>query len=151
MSEAKSQIVPAFFIVHAANADEADLAAIEQRDKLTLIGGPLLYLDEGIPTVPAVEIEEYTSILDHYPRADLLQAVLGHKNPVEEAAKLAEQVAMLQHWLSVQTTWVEASLKCDQHLWDGDQREAATHGCKKSRELLAKLQPAAKCAGPSPF
>ena len=151
MSEAKPQIVPAFFIIHAANAEQADLAAIEQRDKLTLSGGSLLYLDEGLPTAPAVEVEEYTSILDHYPRAKLLQAVHGHKNPVEDAAMLAEQVAMLQHWLTVQTTWVEASLKCDQHLWDGDQREAATYGCKESRELLAKLHPAAKCAGPSPF
>lgn len=62
----------------------------------------------------------------------------------EERKDLQRQVislqadnARLRDQLRIQTIWVTASLKCREHVWDSDQREAATECCLFAGEILS--------------
>lgn len=45
-------------------------------------------------------------------------------------------IERLQAALKLQNIWVRGALRCDQGVWDEDQRELAEQSCEQAEELL---------------
>ena len=52
-------------------------------------------------------------------------------------ALLEAQCAAMWEALHINNCWLEASLTCESHVWDSDQREAADHCLQKGKEALS--------------
>lgn len=75
-----------------------------------------------------------------YPLADELSGFAAMlRNFLPQAQAQQERMAALENLLEIQTTWIEGSLSCKSHDWDGDQRAAALRSCTEARDLLLSV------------
>ena len=82
-------------------------------------------------------------------RADKLEIELADEKLLREAQEAAlnrccaarrsldAEAAAMRTALDINNCWLEASLTCESHVWDSDQREAADHCLQKGKEALS--------------